>query len=135
MTLDTNGGLPRPGGPYSLIRQAIGPTVYVAGQIGVDPSTGRLRAGGIGPETEQAIANVVAILGSEGCSLHDVVKVSVFLADIAEFGAMNEVYSRLFPQPYPARSTVQAGLGGGARVEIDAVAQLPREETPAPSGA
>jgi len=82
-----------------------------------------LRPGGIGPETEQAIANVAAILASEGCSLDDVVKVSVFLVDIGDFGAMNEVYSRLFHQPYPARSTVQVGLGGGARVEIDAVAQ------------
>ena len=120
---ETQGVLPSVGGPYSLIRRATGPMVYVAGQIGSDPATGRLRPGGIGPETEQAIANVTAILRTQGCSLDDVVKVSVFLTDIADFGAMNEVYGRVFHQPYPARSTVQVGLGAGARVEIDAVAQ------------
>jgi 2-iminobutanoate/2-iminopropanoate deaminase len=125
MTDEIEAPLPRAGGPYSLIRRVSGPTVYVAGQIGADPATGALRPGGIGPETEQAIANVTAILATQGCSLKDVVKVSVFLVDIAEFGAMNEVYSRFFPQPFPARSTVQVGLGAGARVEIDAVAQVP----------
>lgn len=122
--MTTMDDLPRAGGPYSLIRQAESPTVYVAGQIGADPRTGGLVPGGIGPETEQAIANVAAILRTAGCSLDDVVKVSVFLADIADFGAMNEVYSRAFRQPYPARSTVQVGIGAGARVEIDAVAQV-----------
>ena len=124
-TTEETAPLPKAGGPYSLIRQANSPTVYVAGQIGADPATGGLVAGGIGPETEQAIANVAAILRTAGCSLSDVVKVSVFLIDIADFGAMNEIYSRRFSQPYPARSTVQVGLGAGARIEIDAVAQIP----------
>jgi 2-iminobutanoate/2-iminopropanoate deaminase len=117
-------GLPRPGGPYSLARKEPGGTVYVSGQIGVDPSTGILREGGIGPQAEQAIKNVAAILAASGCGLSDVLKVSVFLADIDDFNAMNDVYSGLFSQPFPVRTTVQAGLARGALIEVDAIAQL-----------
>ena len=118
--------LPRPGGPYSLSRQATSGTVYVAGQIGVDPATGRLSDGGIRTETEQALKNVAAILQAAGCGLRDVLKVSVFLADIHDFDAMNEVYAAIFDEPFPVRTTVQASLGAGARVEVDAIAQLSR---------
>lgn len=116
--------LPRAGGPYSLTRKAPGGPVYVSGQIGVDPTTGFLRDGGITPQTEQAIKNVAAILATSGCVLADVLKVSVFLADIDDFDAMNEVYSRHFSPPFPVRTTVQAGLARGARIEVDAIAHL-----------
>jgi 2-iminobutanoate/2-iminopropanoate deaminase len=124
MTATGPGGseLPRPGGPYSLARKAPGGPVYVSGQIGVDPTTGILREGGIAPQTEQAIKNVAAILATSGCALADVLKVSVFLADIDDFNAMNEVYSRLFSTPFPVRTTVQAGLARGALIEVDAIA-------------
>jgi len=114
--------LPRPGGPYSLARKGPDGHVYVSGQIGIDPATGDLQAGGIGPQAEQAIKNIAAILAASGCGLADVLKVSVFLADIGDFPAMNDVYARLFSPPLPVRTTVQAGLAAGALIEVDAIA-------------
>ena len=111
-----------------MARRTKGGMVYVSGQIGVDPTTGALATGGIGPQVEQAIRNVTAILATEGGALGDVVKVSVFLADMSEFASMNDVYSKMFSAPYPARTTIGAGLGAGARVEIDAVAEVPPEK-------
>jgi 2-iminobutanoate/2-iminopropanoate deaminase len=96
--------------------------VFVAGQTAVDPVTGKLVAGGIIEKTRQVVDNVSAILAAAGCDLHDVVKVSVFLADLGDFAAMNEVYASLFQVPYPVRTTVQAGLSQGALIEIDVIA-------------
>lgn len=113
---------PRPIGPYT---QAIdtGTLVFCAGQIGLDPTTGRVVAGGTGTEAERAIRNLEGVLAAVGLGLADVVKTTVFLADIADAPVLNEVYGRLFPAPYPARSTVQvAALPAGARIEIEAIA-------------
>jgi 2-iminobutanoate/2-iminopropanoate deaminase len=108
-------------GPYS---QAIrcGDTIYTAGQLGLDPPTGKL-AGGIRAQTQQALRNVQAILAASGSSMADVVKTTVFLQDMADFRAMNEVYATFFPDAPPARSTVQvAALPLRGLVEIEAIA-------------
>src|SRR5262245_45591438 len=91
---------PRPVGPYS---QAIiaGEFVYVAGQGPADPATGRKVPGGVGPETEQVLKNIQAILEAAGTNMANVVKVNVYLKDITEFGAMNEVYKSFFPSDTP----------------------------------
>jgi 2-iminobutanoate/2-iminopropanoate deaminase len=116
---------PRALGPYSQAVVA-GDTVFCAGQVGLDPATGKLAPGGIGAETARVLQNLAAVLGAAGLSLADVVKTTVFLADLTEFAAMNEVYGRHFTAPYPARATVQvAALPAGARVEIEAVAVRP----------
>ena len=109
-------------GPYS---QGIhtGDLVFTAGQAGVDPATGKLAEGGIQAETHQVFKNLKAVLEAAGSSLEKVVKVSVFLADMNDFGAMNEVYAGYFGDTPPARTTVQAGgLPLGALVEIDMIA-------------
>lgn len=113
---------PKAIGPYS---QAIvaGGFVYTAGQIGSDPKTGTLVEGGIVEQAEQALKNIAAVLKASGSSMEDVVKTTVFLADINDFVKMNEVYAKYFKAPFPARSTVQvARLPRDARVEIEAVA-------------
>jgi 2-iminobutanoate/2-iminopropanoate deaminase len=110
-------------GPYS---QAIrtGDLIFVSGQIPLDPQTGELVAGDIGAQTERVLQNVQAILESAGSAMAHIVKTTVFLADIADFAAMNEVYGRFFPNDPPARSAFQvAALPKGARVEIEVVAQ------------
>ncbi len=112
-------------GPYS---QAIasGDTVWVAGQLGLDPATGKMVEGGIEGETRRALENVRAILEAAGLALEDVVQTQVFLADLDDFQAMNAVYATFFPKAPPARATVQvARLPRGARVEILAVAVRP----------
>lgn len=109
-------------GPYS---QAIcaGNLVYCSGQLGIHPGTGELVQGGIANETHQALKNLSAILNAAGLSMRNVVKTTVFLADLADFKAMNEVYASFFTSTPPARSTVQvAALPRGGRVEIEAVA-------------
>jgi 2-iminobutanoate/2-iminopropanoate deaminase len=99
----------------------VGNTLYVAGQEGLD--NGKLRPGGIGPETQAALENIKKIVESAGLQMTDVVSVNVYLADIAEFGEMNKVYKTFFPEPRPARATVQvAALVSKARVEITAIA-------------
>ena len=115
-------GAPRALGPYA---QAViaGDLVFCAGQVGLDPATGALVPGGIGPETARVLDNLTAVLAAAGLGLVDVVKTTVYLVDLAEFAALNEVSSRYFPVPYPARATVQvAALPAGARVEIEAIA-------------
>jgi 2-iminobutanoate/2-iminopropanoate deaminase len=112
-------------GPYS---QAIvaGDLVFCAGQIPLDPSTGELRLGTIGEQTERVLRNVGAVLDAAGVGFADVVKTTVFLVDMDDFAAMNEVYAGFFPDPPPARSTVAVGaLPRGVRVEIEAVARRP----------
>jgi 2-iminobutanoate/2-iminopropanoate deaminase len=121
---------PRALGPYSQAVVA-GETVFCAGQVGLDPATGKLVPGGIAAETRRVLENLAAVLAAADLSLADVVKTTVFLVDLAEFAAMNEVYGRHFTPPYPARATVQvAALPAGARVEIEAIAV--RAETPRP---
>lgn len=108
-------------GPYS---QAIdlGNIVFCSGQIPVDPATGAIPEG-ITAQTEQALTNVAALLAEASLTLADVVKTTVFLADMAHFGAMNEVYGRHFPSPYPARSAVAVReLPKGVLVEVEVIA-------------
>ena len=110
-------------GPYS---QGIntGSFVFLSGQIPLVRDTGKFVDGIIKEQTEQVIANIKALLATQGLNLGDVVKSTVFLADMNEFTAMNEVYTRHFSEPYPARSTVQvARLPRDARVEIEVIAQ------------
>ena len=96
-------------------------TLYVAGQEGLD--NGKLRPGGIRPETQAALENIKKIVEAAGLEMTDVVSVNVYLANVAEFGEMNDVYKTFFLEPRPARATVQvAGLVNNARVEISAIA-------------
>jgi 2-iminobutanoate/2-iminopropanoate deaminase len=112
-------------GPYS---QAIdtGGLVFCAGQTGVDPTTGELVEGGVKEQADRALRNLGAVLDAAGLGYAQVVKSTVFLVDMADFPALNEVYRRFFPDPPPARSTIAvAALPKGARVEIEVVAARP----------
>jgi len=109
-------------GPYSQAVKANG-LVFVSGQIPIDPRTGQFVAGGIAEQTEQVLKNLAALLEASGSSLAQVLKTTVFLADMEEFAAMNEIYGRFFTEEPPARATVQAArLPRDARVEIEAIA-------------
>jgi 2-iminobutanoate/2-iminopropanoate deaminase len=111
-------------GPYSQAVKA-GGFVFASGQIPIDPETGEFVSGGIAEQTRQVMKNLSAVLEAAGSDLQLVVKTTVFLADMAEFTAMNEVYGTFFSDEPPARATVQAArLPRDARVEIEAVAQL-----------
>lgn len=112
---------PKALGPYSQAIRA-GDTVYVSGQVPIDPTTGRLIEGGIREQTRQTIANIIAIVRSAGGSINSIVQVTVFLANWDDFPAMNEVYMELFREPYPARSTIQNSRPMGALVGADAIA-------------
>jgi 2-iminobutanoate/2-iminopropanoate deaminase len=117
-------GAPRAIGPYSQGIRA-GGFLFTAGQVGFDPASGELVDGGISEQTERVLQNIRSILESAGADLSQVVKTTVFLVDMADFAAMNEVYARVFGDHRPARSTVAvAALPRGARVEIEAVAAL-----------
>ncbi len=126
MTSQAAAGLPSPAGPYSLVRRLPNGLVFIAGQIAVDAATGKLVEGGIAEQTRQAIDNVSAILATEGATLRDVVKVSVFLAGFGDFAEMNDAYGSRFKAPYPTRTTVVAQLSPGALIEIDAIAFAPK---------
>lgn len=118
----TASGAPKPQGPYSHAVKA-GGFVYVSGQAALDPTTSQPIGGTVAEETRQTLENVKAILEASGANLDDVIKCSVFLADIRDFAEMNEVYSEFFGKAKPARTTVQASLpAAGLRVEIDCVA-------------
>ena len=109
-------------GPYS---QAIetGGMIFASGQLPIDPNTGAFPEGGIKEQTRQSILNAKAILEEAGCSLSNVVKTTVLLSDIADFGAMNEVYASFFCEPFPARSAFAVrDLPKGALVEIEMIA-------------
>jgi 2-iminobutanoate/2-iminopropanoate deaminase len=115
-------GAPAPVGPYSQ-GVVLGDQLFVSGQIGLEPATGRLIGGGLIAEAEQALENLLAVVHGAGFTRADVVRTTVYLVDLADFRTVNEVYGRYFKEPYPARVTVQAAaLPGGARIEIDAVA-------------
>ncbi|MFN3622363.1 MAG: RidA family protein [Nitrososphaerales archaeon] len=117
---------PKPAGPYSQAVRA-GDFIYVAGQGGVDPSTGKFVDGGVEEQTRQTLKNIEAILKAAGSSLDDVVKVSVFLRDVKDFQTMNKVYSEFFKKPPPARTTVGVSfVAPEMLVEIDAVAYAPK---------
>ena len=114
---------PRPIGPYS---QAIidGDLLFLAGQGPIDPATGATNLGDIRTQTKLTLENIKAILEAAGSSLDKVIRCNVYLKDVADFAAMNEVYGRTFTPPYPARTTIQAGaLPGGIAVEIECIAR------------
>ena len=114
---------PQPMGPYS---QAIveGNFVFVAGQGPINPATGKREMGDVRSETKRIFENIRAILEAAGSSLDHVVKCNVYLRDITDFAAMNEVYQTYFSAPFPARTTIQAGaLPGGIAVEIECIAK------------
>ena len=111
-------------GPYSQAIKANG-MLFCSGQIPIDPATGEFVEGGVAEQTEQVFKNLVAVLNAGGTSLEGVVKTTVFLADMNDFAAMNEVYGRYFDTNKPARATVQAArLPRDARVEIECIAIL-----------
>ena len=113
---------PRAIGPYSQAIRA-GNLLFCSGQIPIDPSTGEFVSGGVAEQTEQVMRNLSAVLSAGQSSLKQVVKTTVFLADMDDFTAMNEVYGRFFGENPPARATVQAArLPRDAKVEIEAIA-------------
>jgi len=109
--------------PYSPVVVS-GDTVYTAGQIANDPQ-GNLVAGGMAEQARRTLENVRSCVEASGCTLDDVVKVNAYLADLGDFPAYNEVYVEFFTQPYPARTSVQAGLPPGVLIEIEAIARKP----------
>lgn len=124
LTVVSTPGAPKAIGPYS---QAIvhGGLVYTAGQVALDPATMELVPGGVAEQADRALTNLTAVLAEAGSGLDRVIKTTVYLVDMADFGAMNEVYARHFGSHRPARSTVAvAGLPKGARVEIDVIAVI-----------
>jgi 2-iminobutanoate/2-iminopropanoate deaminase len=116
-------GLAVPKPPYSPVVVS-GDTVYTAGQIANDPD-GNLVEGGIAEQARQTLENIRTCLEAAGCTMDDVVKVNAYLADLGDFPGYNEVYVEFFGRPYPARTSVQAGLPPGVLVEIEAVARRP----------
>jgi 2-iminobutanoate/2-iminopropanoate deaminase len=115
----------KPASPYSQGIVARGRSVYVSGQGSFDPATGQFAPGDFRQQAERTFRNVQAILAAAGAGWRDVVKVNVYLADILDFAAMNEVYRQFVVEPYPARTTVQAGLTGQMLIEVDCIAVLP----------
>ena len=111
-------------GPYSQAIK-VGNLVYTSGQIPIDPTTGAFVEGGIKEQTRQSLANIKAILAEAGLNMSNVVKTTVFLADMNDFADMNAVYAEFFTEPYPARSAVAVKtLPKGALVEIEVVAAI-----------
>jgi 2-iminobutanoate/2-iminopropanoate deaminase len=120
-TAITSPELAPPVGPFSQAVEA-GGFIFFSGQVGQDPATGRLVAGGIAAETERVFQNLSALLKAAGKSFDDVVRAGVFLTSMSDFMALNGVYARHFSQPFPARTTIEvAALPLGACVEIDFV--------------
>ena len=122
----TSASAPPAIGPYSQAIRA-GGFLFVSGQIPSDPATGALVEGDIAAQTRRVLSNLQAILAAAGAHLDDVVRTTVYLANLDDFAAMNSVYGEFFTTPAPARATVEVGrLPRGARVEIDAIARLER---------
>ncbi len=116
-------GAPEPIGPYSQAVRS-GKTLFCSGQIALDPATGNIVDGDVAAQAEQVMRNLGAVLKTAGYDYDDVVKTTIFLVDMSDFAAVNEVYGRYFGAAKPARSTVAvAGLPRGVRVEIDAIAR------------
>ncbi len=121
------GDAPQAIGPYSqaqfLDDESGRRMVWTSGQIALDPATGQLVEGGVAAQTQQVLKNLAAVLAGAGLTLGHVVKTTVYLADMQDFQAMNDVYAHHFPTPPPARTTIAAlGLPRGAQVEIDVIA-------------
>jgi 2-iminobutanoate/2-iminopropanoate deaminase len=115
-------GAPKAIGPYSPAIRA-GQLLFVSGQVAIDPATSNMITGGIADQTRRVLDNIGELLLAAGRSFGDVVRTTVYLADMNDFAAMNEVYGEYFAEPYPARATVQvARLPKDARVEIDVIA-------------
>jgi 2-iminobutanoate/2-iminopropanoate deaminase len=113
---------PKAIGPYSPAVRA-GHLLFVSGQVALDPATGQMVEGGIAAQTRRVLENIGALLAAGGRSFADVVRTTIFLADMNDFSAVNEIYGEYFREPYPARATVQvARLPKDARVEIDVIA-------------
>lgn len=113
-------------GPYSQAIR-VGRTVYVSGEVGIDPTTGNFKGPSIGDQTDQALMNVAAILAAAGLTLDNVVATTVYLLDVNDFTGMNAAYANLFSKPFPARATIQVAAlpKKGALVEISAIAVDP----------
>jgi 2-iminobutanoate/2-iminopropanoate deaminase len=110
-----------PVGPFSQAIK-VGDLIFFSGQVGQDPTTGKLVAGGIAPETERVFQNLSAVLKASGKSFHDVARAGVYLTNMSDFVALNGVYAKHFSKPFPARTTITvAALPLGACVEIDLV--------------
>ncbi len=122
----SSAGAPRAIGPYSQAIEVRGArTLWLSGQIPLDPATGEMVAGDVAAQTARVMENLGAVLAAAGAGFHHVVKCTIYLADLGDFAKVNEVYGRHFPRDPPARATVQvAALPRGAKVEIDAVAVL-----------
>jgi 2-iminobutanoate/2-iminopropanoate deaminase len=119
-----SGSAPKAIGPYSQAIRA-GQFLFLSGQIPLDPVSGEIVGGDVAAQTHQVMRNLAAVLAAAGASLDDVVRTTIFLADLADFAAVNAVYGAYFAAPAPARATVQvARLPRDARVEIDAIAHL-----------
>lgn len=117
-------GAPAAAGPYSQAVRA-GDLVFTAGQLGLDPSSGEFAADDVAGQAERALANLAAILDAAGSGMDRLVKVTVYLADIGDWPAVNAVYARAVPEPFPARSAFAVkDLPKGARIEIEAVATV-----------
>ncbi|MFI5367282.1 MAG: RidA family protein [Candidatus Binatia bacterium] len=109
-------------GPYAQAVRA-GQWLFLSGQIGLDPASGELVAGGVGAEAERVLENLGAVLAAAGLRFDHVVRTTIYLVDLGDFARVNEIYARLFTAPFPARATVGvAALPRGARIEIDAIA-------------
>lgn len=115
---------PKPRGPYSPAIVAAGPTVYVSAQGPIDPVTNLARSGGFMEQAEQVFQNVTALLEAAGSSWAHAVKVTVYLADFADFAKMNEVYLKYVREPYPARTTVHSRIGQ-SEIAVDCIALVP----------
>ena len=123
MDVHHSDGAPRAIGPYSQAVSVDG-WLYTSGQVGLDPATGELVPGGFEAQARRVFENLRQVLASAGCTFSDVVKATVYVADLADFPTLNQIYAETFGDHRPARSTVQvAGLPKGGRVEIDLVAR------------
>jgi 2-iminobutanoate/2-iminopropanoate deaminase len=120
-------GAPAPIGPYSQAVK-VGPWLYVAGQIPLDPALGTIIHGGIKEQTKRVLENIGAILQAAGGNFHQVVKATIYVQDIQHFAQVNQEYHHFFQDPFPARAVVQvSALPAGALIEMDAVAYIPEE--------
>jgi 2-iminobutanoate/2-iminopropanoate deaminase len=123
MQIVQSDGAPKAIGPYSQGVKTAGGLMFLSGQIPLDPATGQIVAGDIKAQANRVMENLGAVLKAAGLSFSNVVKTTIYLVDLVDYAAVNEVYGQRFPQAPPARATVQvAALPKGARVEIDAVA-------------
>ena len=114
-------------GPYSQAIQS-GPFLFLSGSLGMDPATGKITAGGVAEETEQALNNLAAVLKAAGASFDNIVKTTIFLTDMADFSTVNAIYAKRFSDAPPARSTVAVkALPRDGKVEIEAIAVVPRK--------